>query len=252
MSPTGNIPDGTPPAFTEDRAEERRRMVEEQLARPGDSRPRIRDPRVLRAMERVPRHLFVPPAMRDLAYADHPLPVGESQTISQPYIVALMTELLAVGPSDKTLEVGTGSGYQTAVLACLTRRLYTIEIRASLAERAHRRFAELGLDHLRCRLGDGALGWPEEAPFDAVIITCALPSLPHALLDQVRPGGRIVAPLEGETGAQWLAVVTPTGRGRARFRPVIPVRFVRMARVADPEALASYGTGPGPPPPSTG
>jgi protein-L-isoaspartate(D-aspartate) O-methyltransferase len=203
-------------------AAERQRMVEEQIEARG-----IRDPRVLDALRSVPRQEFVPEARRAEAYADRPLPIGEGQTISQPYIVALMTELAAVGPASKVLEVGTGSGYQAAVLAACGAQVYSIEIVDALAKRAKQDLARLGYAQVHVRSGDGYAGWPEHAPFDAILVTAAAPRVPPALLEQLRVGGRLVIPV-GETGReQVLQVHTRTAAG-ADVRDVVPVRFVPM------------------------
>lgn len=198
----------------------RLRMVETQIAARG-----VRDERVLAAMRRVPRHLFVPEALRDEAYRDHPLPIGHGQTISQPYVVAVMTELADVGPGDRVLEIGTGSGYQCAILAELAARVFSIEIVPELAESAERRLRDLGYENVTVRCGDGWLGWPEEAPFDAIVVTAAPPEVPKALLDQLAEGGRLVIPVG--TGLQELKVFTKED-GRIRERTVFPVRFVPM------------------------
>ena len=184
----------------------------------------IHDPRVLRAMRTVPRHLFVPPAQRPQAYADHPLPIGREQTISQPYIVALMSELAAVGPGDRVLEVGTGSGYQAAVLAAMGCEVRSIEIIESLADEAGRRLADLGYD-VEVRAGDGYAGWPSASPFDAILITAAPPRIPEPLLEQLAVGGRLVAPVG--VGVQVPTVVERTADG-LREEAVLPVRFVPM------------------------
>ncbi len=174
---------------------ERQRMVDEQLI------PRhIRDPRLLDAMRTVPRHLFVPPKVRHLAYADGPLPIGQSQTISQPYIVAYMTELLDLQGDEKVLEIGTGSGYQAAILAELAREVYTIEQHPPLARRAARTLELLGYRNVHVLTGDGSRGLPEHAPYDAIIVTAAAPHIPQTLLDQLADGGRLVAPVGGEQG----------------------------------------------------
>jgi protein-L-isoaspartate(D-aspartate) O-methyltransferase len=174
---------------------ERERMVREQLA----SR-NIRDPRVLTAMRSVPREKFVPPENRHLAYADGPLPIGQSQTISQPFIVALMTQLLELGGEEKVLEVGTGSGYQAAVLSHLAKSVYTIERHAPLARSAERVFSQLGLENIHVHVGDGTQGLPEEAPFEAIIVTAAAPEVPQPLLEQLADGGRLVIPVGGRRG----------------------------------------------------
>jgi protein-L-isoaspartate(D-aspartate) O-methyltransferase len=208
-------------AQTDGFTEERRRMVEEQIHRRG-----VDDPAVLAALNRVPRHLFVPEESRAVAYADTPLPIGHRQTISQPYIVALMSSLLELKPGDKVLEIGTGSGYQAAVLAELGAEVYTIEIVAPLAEQAQRTFRDLGYGAIHARAGDGYQGWPEQAPFDAIIVTAAPPQIPQPLLDQVKPGGRIVLPV----GEAWqdLLVLTKRSDGSFDKRTVLPVRFVPM------------------------
>jgi protein-L-isoaspartate(D-aspartate) O-methyltransferase len=203
----------------------RERMVSEQLMASPDGRMPIQDGRVLEAMRRVPRHVFVPPSLRSLAYTDQPLPIGEDQTISQPYIVALMTQLARIEPGEKALEISTGSGYQAAVLAELTPQVYTIEILEPLATRARQTLDELGLTAVRARVGDGYLGWPEEAPFDAIIVTAAAPRVPQPLVDQLAMNGRLVLPL-GEL-FQELIVLTRTPAGVQEER-VIPVRFVPM------------------------
>jgi protein-L-isoaspartate(D-aspartate) O-methyltransferase len=168
----------------------RERMVDEQLVRRG-----IRDNRVLNAMARTPRHLFVDEALRDRAYDDHALPIGHGQTISQPYTVARMTEALGITGAERILEVGTGSGYQTAILAQLCANVYTIERIGALAARARKVLDERGLFNVALRVGDGTIGWNAEAPYDAVIVTAATPQLPRPLLRQLVPGGRLVVPL---------------------------------------------------------
>jgi protein-L-isoaspartate(D-aspartate) O-methyltransferase len=182
-------------------ARERERMVEEQLARRG-----IGDQRVLDAMRRVPRHLFVDEALRERAYGDHPLPIGEEQTISQPYIVALMSSLLQLDSQLKVLEVGTGSGYQTAVLAELARRVCSIERLPRLAQRARGLLESFGYTNVWIRVGNGALGWPDEAPFDRILVAAGGPSLPTPLFDQLSEGGRMVVPL-GDEANQILTLV---------------------------------------------
>jgi protein-L-isoaspartate(D-aspartate) O-methyltransferase len=187
----------------------------------------ITDPAVLSAMTRVRRHLFVPEAMRSSAYADDPLPIGEGQTISQPYIVALMTELLQPEADDRILEIGTGSGYQAAVLARIVRDVYTIEIVAPLYARATRLLADLGYENVHTRLGDGYQGWSEAAPFDGILITAAVDHPPPALVRQLKDGGRLVLPQGNPRGFQTLVVVTRTGES-THTRKVIDVRFVPM------------------------
>lgn len=201
---------------------ERRQMVDHQIAARG-----IVDARVLEAMRRVPRHEFVPAAERAMAYADMPLPIGDGQTISQPYIVALMTELAAIRPGDRVLEIGTGSGYQAAVLAELAAEVYSIEILEPLATRAAATLRRLGYDRVRVRRGDGYAGWPEAAPFAAIVVTAAPPAVPSALLEQLAPGGRLVVPVG--TVDQELEVHVRTATGIEQRR-VAPVRFVPMVR----------------------
>ena len=203
-------------------ARRRQEMVSSQVADRG-----IRDPRVLRALAGVPRHLFVLPADIDQAYEDHPLPIAEGQTISQPYIVALMTECLALKIGDKVLEIGTGSGYQAAVLGLIVDRVFTVEIHDTLARRAAETLERLGFRNVRVRSGDGFFGWPEEAPFDGVIVTCAVPEVPPALFAQLAEGGRLVIPLGDTQTYQRLTVITKTG-GKRRVEQVLDVRFVPM------------------------
>jgi len=185
----------------------------------------VADERVLAAMRKVPRHEFVPPSRRESAYEDRPLPIGSSQTISQPYVVAVMTELAKVDAKSRVLEVGTGSGYQAAVLAELVAEVYTIEIIESLATGAARTLEHLGYGSVRVRHGDGYRGWPEAAPFDAILVTAAAPIVPPALLEQLVVGGRLVIPV-GD-GIQQLEVHTRTSTG-SRVERVFPVRFVPM------------------------
>jgi protein-L-isoaspartate(D-aspartate) O-methyltransferase len=199
----------------------RAQMVEEQLARRG-----IIDPRVLDAMRRIPRHLFVEEALRERAYGDHPLPIGEQQTISQPYIVALMTALLALTGREKVLEIGTGSGYQTAVLAALARRVCSIERLASLAARARTILEGLGLANVWIRVGDGTLGWPDEAPFDRILIAAGGSAVPPPLFDQLAEGGRMVLPIGDESG-QTLTLVENVG-GTMRTTPCGDCMFVKL------------------------
>lgn len=206
-----------------DRAVERQRMVEEQIAGRGRD---VRDPRVLGAMRAVPRHAFVPGDLAGDAYGDHPLPIGYGQTISQPYIVAFMTEQLHAEPTDRVLEIGTGSGYQAAVLSRLVAEVYTIEIVEPLATRATQDLARLGYTNVFVRAGDGYAGWPEKAPFDAIIVTCAPEHVPPPLLDQLKEGGRMIIPV-GEFGDQTLVLIEKHA-GQSTRRAVLPVRFVPM------------------------
>lgn len=207
----------------EDDADARRRatMVETQIVARG-----VRDPRVLAAMRKVPRHLFVQPAERARAYEDHPLPIAGSQTISQPYIVALMTELLALPEKARVLEIGTGSGYQSAVLGEIAAEVYSIEILPELARAAASKLAELGYKNVTVREGDGYRGWPEHAPFDGIIVTAAPESIPQPLIEQLAPGGRMVIPVGGFF--QELKVFTRGADGRVTEQSIIPVRFVPM------------------------
>jgi len=177
-------------------------MVQEQIASRG-----IKDSRVLAAMEKVPRHLFVPEEMRDRAYEDSPLPIGGGQTISQPYMVAWMTDLLHLKESDRVLEVGTGSGYQAAILCELAAHVYSIEKNPELAPRAERMLRSRGYVNISIRVGDGTKGWPEEAPFDAIMVTAGAPSVPQPLLDQLDEGGRLAIPVGSKT-MQMLTLIT--------------------------------------------
>jgi protein-L-isoaspartate(D-aspartate) O-methyltransferase len=203
-------------------ARERERMVDEQVAGRG-----VTDPRVLAAMRRVPRHRFVQEALRERAYGDHPLPIGEEQTISQPFIVGLMTSLLELTGREKVLEIGTGSGYQTAVLATLARRVCSIERLPRLAERARAALESLGYDNVWIRVGNGALGWPDQAPFDRIIVTAGGPAVPPPLVRQLADGGRMVLPV-GTPDNQVLTVVDNAGgdvrqrtHGECKFVPLV-------------------------------
>jgi protein-L-isoaspartate(D-aspartate) O-methyltransferase len=190
----------------------------------------VRDPRVLEAMRTVPRHLFVPPEEREEAYQDRPLAIGEGQTISQPYIVALMTELARPRAGDRALEVGTGSGYQAAVLSELVREVYTIEIVESLGKEAAARLEKIGRGNVHTRVGDGYLGWPDAAPFDIILVTAAPEKVPPPLLDQLRAGGRMVIPLGGVQEVQSLQLLEKDSQGTVTIRDVLPVRFVPLTR----------------------
>ncbi len=187
-------------------------------------------PAVLDAMGRVPRHRFVPAALRGLAYADRPLPIGEGQTISEPFIVALMTDLLEPAPGDVVLEVGTGSGYQAAVLSGLVGKVHSIEIVEPLAQQAAERLAELGYGNVVVRQGDGYAGWPEAAPFDGIIVTAGADHVPKPLTEQLKPGGRMVIPVGPAGGNQQLLLIAKRPDGTLRRRMVIPVRFVPFTR----------------------
>ncbi len=207
-----------------DRDADATRMVEDQLRSAG-----ITDARVLAAMRKAPRHLFVPADQQAAAYDDRPLPIGFDQTISQPYIVAFMTEALALSPSDVVLEIGTGSGYQAAVLGELAREVYTIEIVPDLAERARLTLEALGYRHVHVRSGDGYRGWPEHAPFAKIIVTAAPEEVPPVLLQQLAIGGTMVVPVGPQSGVQELRVLKKTERGVITERS-LPVRFVPMVK----------------------
>ena len=210
----------------------RRQMVEEikEMAASTANETGVADfnPRVLTAMGEVPRHEFVPRDQMAAAYRNRPLPIGHGQTISQPFIVALMTELLQLKSTDKVLEVGTGSGYQAAVLAAAGASVFTVEIFAALATSAADRLRRLGYTSVRVRHADGHFGWPEEAPFDAVIVTAAPTYIPPALIDQLRPGGRLLIPVGSVFGVQNLVLVEKDERGDTRTRVLLPVRFVPL------------------------
>jgi protein-L-isoaspartate(D-aspartate) O-methyltransferase len=186
-------------------------------------------PAVLRIMGAVPRHEFVPDGVRQDAYADRPLPIGYGQTISQPLIVALMTDLLEVGPNDVVLEIGTGSGYQAAVLAGLVRQVYTVEIIPGLAAGAADRLQRLGYTNIAVRQGDGYYGWEDAAPFDAIIVTAAADHIPPPLLRQLKPGGRMVIPVGAPFALQHLVLAERDAEGRARTRQLLPVQFVPLS-----------------------
>ncbi len=190
------------------------------------------DPPVLEVMERTPRHLFVPQRLREEAYADRPLPIGYGQTISQPFIVALMTDLLAVEPDDVVLEVGTGSGYQAAVLAPLVRRVCSIEIIPPLGRAAAERLSEGGYANIETRIGDGYYGWPECGPFDGIVVTAAASHVPPPLIEQLRPGGRMVIPVGGPFTTQRLMLVEKQAEGRITTRQLLAVAFVPLTRAA--------------------
>ena len=215
------------PRSTE-RQGERDEMVDRQIARSGLFRGSVNDGRVLAAMRAVPRHEFVPRNQQRSAYDDTPLPIGNGQTISQPYIVAMMTELLEVKPGDRILEIGTGSGYQAAVLTELTPYVYTIEIVEPLYREAVERFERLGYKTIQTRLGDGYQGWPEHAPFDGIIVTCSAEDVPPPLWEQLKEGGRMVIPVGGVSETQRLIVLTKEKGGGRKSRTVLPVLFVPM------------------------
>lgn len=200
-------------------------MVERQIAGRG-----VRDQRVLDALRAVPRHLFVPSSMQPYAYMDSPLPIGYGQTIPQPYIVAFMSEALKLKPQDRVLEIGTGSGYQAAVLSLLVKSVYSIEIVEPLGKEASKRLQRLGYTNVKVRIGDGYRGWPEAAPFQAIIVTAAPGHIPQPLLDQLAPGGRLVIPVG--KGTQTLVRIKRTSKGFRQER-LLPVRFVPMTGEAE-------------------
>ncbi|HKS54474.1 MAG TPA: protein-L-isoaspartate(D-aspartate) O-methyltransferase [Steroidobacteraceae bacterium] len=203
----------------------RERMVREQIAGRG-----IRDPRVIEALREVPRHCFIPEPERPRAYDDGPVAIGQGQTISQPYIVALMTELLRAQPGDRVLEVGTGSGYQAAVLARLVGHVYTIELEERLASAAAALLGELKYENITVRTGDGYAGWPEHAPFDIVIVTAAPEQIPQPLIEQLRAGGRLIVPVGPRFTVQQLLLIEKDATGAIRTQDIAPVMFVPLRR----------------------
>ena len=213
-------------------AAQRGRMVAEVDAMYAETRSstglaRMSDP-VRRAMGKVERHRLVPASEAARAYRNHPLPIGSGQTISQPYIVALSTDLLALQGGETVLDVGTGSGYQAAVLAEIAAKVYSVEIIAPLAEQARKRLEELGYGNIETRIGDGYQGWPEKAPFDGIVVAAAAPAVPQALLDQLKPGGRLVIPVGGDGEMQYLKVLTRRPDGGFDEKRVLAVRFVPL------------------------
>jgi protein-L-isoaspartate(D-aspartate) O-methyltransferase len=184
------------------------------------------DSRVLAAIKRVPRHEFVPASEKDMAYLNVALPIGHGQTISQPYIVALMTDLLALEPDAIVLEIGTGSGYQAAVLAQMMRQVYSVELIPAIAAKAKARFTRLGITNIEVRVGDGYYGWPEHAPFDGIVVTAAAPQIPPLLVEQLKPGGRLVIPLGRPLDRQDLTVAEKSEDNQLSLRSVLPVAFV--------------------------
>jgi len=203
--------------------QKRAAMVRDQIEREG-----VTDTRVLTAMRDVPRHLFVPPSFRAKAYEPFPLPIGEGQTISQPYIVGFMTQILRLKETDRVLEVGTGSGYQAAVAARLAAEVYSVEILESLADRSRRTLSDLGFRNVVVRQGDGYYGWEEKAPFDAIIVTCAGGHIPPPLLRQLKDGGRMIMPVGGPFMTQNLVFIEKDARGAITHSNVLPVAFVRL------------------------
>jgi protein-L-isoaspartate(D-aspartate) O-methyltransferase len=220
------------PADSQDYAGQRARMVAEVDAMYAETRSETglaaMSPAVREALGTVQRHRLVPPGEASRAYRNHPLPIGNGQTISQPYIVALSADLLNPKPTDVVLEVGTGSGYQAAVLAHIVSRVYSIELIASLGNEARKRLEELGYGNIEVRIGDGYAGWPEKAPFDGIVVTAAAPSVPQALVEQLKPGGRMVIPVGGEVEMQFLKVLTKRADGGVDEKRVLPVRFVPL------------------------
>lgn len=214
---------------TPDMQEKRYTMVEEQLVRRG-----IRNDDVLRAMRKVERHKFVPVTQRDGAYDDRPLPIGEGQTISQPFIVAHMTALLNPGPGDRVLEIGTGSGYQAAVLAEIVDHVYTIEILEPLGRRAQETLASLGYDNVTVKIGDGYAGWEEHAPYDGIVVTAAPEEIPEPLIEQLAEGGRMIIPVGRTNEVQTMTIVEKSG-GEIKKISDIQVRFVPFTRDTLPE-----------------
>ena len=212
----------------EDYGDLREAMVRQQIIARG-----VSDHNVLTALRGVPRHRFVPQALVPQAYSDRPLPIGNRQTISQPYIVAFMSELLDLRKSHKVLEIGTGCGYQAAVLSGLAGKVYSMEIVEELGVQARERLQALGYDNVEVRIGNGYAGWPEQAPFDRIILTAAPNELPQALVDQLKPGGKLVAPVGPVYGNQELVVVTKDALGKVRRRSVLPVRFVPMVQAPE-------------------
>ena len=204
---------------------ERSRMVAEQIQARG-----VRDPRVLAAMKDVPRHRFVPASQETEAYQDHPLAIGHGQTISQPYIVALMTELVRPQPTDRALEIGTGSGYQAAILSRLTAHVYTIEIVEPLAREAEQRLKTLGYTNVTVRAGDGYAGWPDAAPFDVIVVTAAPDHVPAPLIAQLKPGGRLVIPVGPMFDVQQLQLIEKDAAGQLHTHTVATVAFVPLRR----------------------
>jgi len=221
-------PEWQPPRF-EERRDERLRMVRDQVAsRPEPYSPSVQDERVLEAMRQVPRHLFVPSHLEDRAYWDQPLPIGSGQTISQPYIVAIMTEQLELEHGERVLEIGTGSGYQAAVLCELTPHVYTVEILQNLGQEARERLQRLGYDIVHVKVADGYYGWEEQGPFDGIIVTCAAGHVPPPLLKQLKIGGRMVVPVGGPYEVQRLMILSKSEDGQIHSRELMPVRFVPM------------------------
>ncbi|MFC1694415.1 protein-L-isoaspartate(D-aspartate) O-methyltransferase [Candidatus Latescibacterota bacterium] len=205
-------------------ARDRLQMVDQQIVARG-----IKDTSVIEAMKKVPRHYFVPEGRRHLSYVDSPLPIGERQTISQPYIVAFMTEVLKLNPEDRILEIGTGSGYQAAILAELVKEVYTIEIIPSLGKKARKLLENMGYRNIFVKIGDGYKGWPGKAPFDAVIVTCAPENIPRALIEQLEDGGRLIIPV-GPAGTVQELIMGVKIKDQLKTESILPVIFVPMVR----------------------
>jgi protein-L-isoaspartate(D-aspartate) O-methyltransferase len=227
-------------ADAQDFAAQRSRMVAEVEAMYAETRGETglaaMSPAVRAALARVERHRLVPPGQQAMAYRNHPLPIGNGQTISQPYIVALSTDLLRPEPQDVVLEVGTGSGYQAAVLAEIVGRVYSIEMVAFLAQQALQKLAELAYRNIDVRTGDGYAGWPEKAPFDGIVVTAAAPRIPPALVEQLKPGGRMVVPVGGDGFVQYLKLVVKRADGGYDEKNVLPVRFVPLVPGTPPRS----------------
>jgi protein-L-isoaspartate(D-aspartate) O-methyltransferase len=222
-------------AGPDDREEERFRVLREnmvryQIAQPPGFRDPVKDDRVLSAMRTVPRHLFVNSTDISRAHGDHPLPIGYGQTVSQPYIVALMTAMLKVGPGHRVLEVGTGSGYHAAVLSVMVDRVYSVEIVEPLGNQAADRLKRLGYENIQVKIGDGYFGWEEKAPFDRIIVTCAATLVPPPLLQQLKPGGKMCIPVGGQYTVQYLTMVEKSLEGTLTMKKTIPVRFVPLVQ----------------------
>ena len=190
----------------------------------------VRNPAVLKAMRDTPRHEFMPAAVRKHAYQDTPVPIGYNQTISQPSLVAFMTDALDVNKTHKVLEIGTGSGYQAAILAAVSNKVFSIEILPELARSSSETLTRLGYKNVQARLGNGYLGWPEEAPFDRIVLTAAPPEIPQALIEQLKPGGKLLAPVGGSPLNQELVLVEKSAAGKISRRSILPVRFVPMVQ----------------------
>ncbi len=191
-------------------------------------------PQVLEALAAVPRHVFLPEVLRPAAYINRPLPIGHEQTISQPFIVALMTDLLDLGATDRVLEIGTGSGYQAAVLGQLVQQVYSLEIIPALADQARQRLQHLGYGHINVRLSDGHAGWPEAAPYDAILVAAAAPDIPRAFIEQLKPGGRLLIPIGPRHGSQNLLLARKNADGQLSRQNLLPVIFVPLTGVETP------------------